>query len=84
MAAGGPVEANYLNRRRHKDGHWIRIMSRGQIVARDMSGMPHRIIGIDSNVTDIKNNEGQKGRFMKVKQLSQILDMQAAAKGLLL
>ena len=49
-----------------------------------MSGMPHRIIGIDSNVTDIKNNEGQKGRFMKVKQLSQILDMQAAAKGLLL
>lgn len=70
MAAEDPGEVNYLYCRRHKDGHWIRIMSRGRIVARDMLGMPHKIIGIDSDVTDIKNNEGQKGCFIEVKQLS--------------
>jgi hypothetical protein len=70
MAAEDPVEANYLYHRRHKDGHWIRIMSRGRIVTRDMLGMLHEIIRIDSDVTGIKNNEGQKGCFMKEKQFS--------------
>ncbi|WP_143535640.1 sensor domain-containing protein [Roseisalinus antarcticus] len=41
-------------RERHRDGHWIWILSRGRVIARDAQGRATRIIGIDTDITDIK------------------------------
>ena len=49
------VDYNY--RFQHGDGHWIWIHSRGRVVLRDQDGHPDRIIGTDSNITNIKRIE---------------------------
>jgi diguanylate cyclase (GGDEF)-like protein/PAS domain S-box-containing protein len=41
-------------RERHRDGHWISILSRGRVIARDSQGRASRIIGIDTDITEIK------------------------------
>ena len=41
-------------RERHRDGHWIWVLSRGRVIARNAQGSPTRIIGIDTDITEIK------------------------------
>ncbi len=41
-------------RERHRDGHYISILSRGRVIARDHRGVATRIIGIDADITEIK------------------------------
>ncbi|WP_158585575.1 bifunctional diguanylate cyclase/phosphodiesterase [Pseudooceanicola sediminis] len=41
-------------RERHRDGRWISILSRGRVIARDSQGRASRIIGIDTDITEIK------------------------------
>ncbi|MBW4709112.1 EAL domain-containing protein [Roseobacter sp. YSTF-M11] len=45
---------NYKFRQRHAAGHWICILSCGRVVRRDAQGQPVRIIGTDTDITDIK------------------------------
>jgi diguanylate cyclase (GGDEF)-like protein len=42
------------SRQLHKDGHWIWILSRGQVAARDEHGFPTRLIGTDTDITHLK------------------------------
>jgi diguanylate cyclase (GGDEF)-like protein/PAS domain S-box-containing protein len=47
------------NRLRCKDGSYKWLLERGQVVSRDASGAPLRMIGIDSDITDRKNADQQ-------------------------
>lgn len=46
-------------RLRHKDGHWVWVLDRGQVVERDSSGRPTRMIGAQTDITAQKNVERQ-------------------------
>ncbi len=41
-------------RERHRDGHWIWILSRGKPVAWNPDGTPSRILGTDTDITSLK------------------------------
>ncbi|WP_168770547.1 sensor domain-containing protein [Flavimaricola marinus] len=41
-------------REKHCQGHWISILSRGRVISRDDQGRASRIIGIDTDITEIK------------------------------
>jgi PAS domain S-box-containing protein len=47
-------EAEYYScavRMRHKKGHWVWILDRGKVVARDDKGKPSRMVGTHSDIT---------------------------------
>lgn len=44
-------------RMRHKEGHWIWVLSRGRVVERDRTGRPRRIAGTHLDITDRKEQE---------------------------
>jgi PAS domain S-box-containing protein len=44
-------------RMRHKEGHWLWILDRGMVMARDESGRPLRMFGTHADVTARKNTE---------------------------
>jgi PAS domain S-box-containing protein len=44
-------------RMRHRDGHWIWVMSRGKLVSSDAEGRPQIMAGVHSEVTALKNTE---------------------------
>ncbi|MCF6178772.1 MAG: PAS domain S-box protein, partial [Geopsychrobacter sp.] len=44
---------------KHKNGDWMWILSRGEIIERNKNGTPRRMIGIHSDITSIKENEYQ-------------------------
>lgn len=44
-------------RRKHLDDRWIWVMSRASVLSVDENGVPAHIIGLDSDITDIKENE---------------------------
>lgn len=46
-------------RERHRDGHYIWILSRGKPVAWNADGSPARVIGTDTDITSIKRVESQ-------------------------
>ena len=46
-------------RERHRDGHWVWILSRGRPVEWDADGRPARTIGTDTDITLLKTVEGQ-------------------------
>lgn len=46
-------------RERHRDGHWIWILSRGKPVEWDADGHPLRTVGTDTDITRLKQAEGQ-------------------------
>ena len=63
-------------RERHADGHWIWILSRGSAVGRKPDGTPRRIIGIDTNISNLKfgidREEELNGRLALVADLCNI------------
>lgn len=54
---------NYKFRQQHTDGHWVWFLSSGRVVRRDKNGRPARIIGTDTDITDIKTVEQEKHRM---------------------
>lgn len=61
----------YEFRERHTDGHWVWILSRGQVVERHESGLPKRIVGTDTDITPLKNSEDQTARMARRLELAQ-------------
>ena len=55
--SGDPDYNTFEYRERHIDGHWIWIECRGACVEWDADGVPVRIIGTDTDVTDRKTSE---------------------------
>ncbi len=58
LCQGEDSFANEL-RMRHKDGHWLWVLSRGRVVARDPEGRPAKTAGIHVDITDRKRLEAQ-------------------------
>lgn len=48
---------SYEYRERHKDGHWVWILSRGRVVRRDSEGRASRVIGTDIDISHLKASE---------------------------
>jgi diguanylate cyclase len=46
-------------RERHRDGHWVWILSRGKPVAWDENGTPIRTVGTDTDITRLKHAESE-------------------------
>ena len=46
-------------RERHRDGHWMWILSRGKPIAWDKDGKPLRTVGTDTDITRLKLAEAQ-------------------------
>ncbi|GLQ16396.1 hypothetical protein GCM10007879_06450 [Maritalea porphyrae] len=57
--SGELTENSFEYRERHADGNWIWIMSRGRIIAWNSDGTPARIVGTDTDITDMKMRERQ-------------------------
>lgn len=53
---------SYEYRERRRDGKWIWIMSRGQIHDWNPDGTPARIIGIDTDITKLKEDEARNAK----------------------
>ncbi|MCI5076872.1 PAS domain-containing protein [Oricola sp.] len=56
-------EAPYFEeqfRMRHKDGHWVWILDRGQVTARNDQGEPMRMIGTHTDITRQKQDEEER------------------------
>ena len=51
-------------RERHKDGHWMWILSRGRTIEWLPDGKPARIIGTDTDITSLKNAEEIMSGYM--------------------
>ncbi|SDY19528.1 putative bifunctional diguanylate cyclase/phosphodiesterase [Citreimonas salinaria] len=67
---------NYKFRQRHKDGHWVWFLSRGRVVRRNAEGLPVRIVGTDTDITDIKTVE------LESQRMAQRLDVAMGAAGM--
>lgn len=57
-------------RLRHREGHWVHLLTRGQVIRRDAQGKPLKMSGVDIDISDRRRAE---------ERLSTILD--AAAVG---
>jgi len=60
-------EAEY--RLRHKDGHWVWIVSRGKVVQRDENGRALRIVGTNKDITTRKMAEENEQRLSRAFRL---------------
>lgn len=60
-------------RERHVDGHWVWILSRGQVAERNEAGIPIRVIGTDTDVTALKQSEEQTARMARRLELAQAI-----------
>lgn|GEM_PF-1428370 len=54
---GDTPNFSYEVRMRHKDGHWIWILSRGQVVERAADSSPLRVIGTHTNIGALKQTQ---------------------------
>lgn len=55
--AGELDRISFEFRERHEGGHWVWILSRGQVVSRNEQDRPTRVIGTDTDITMIKQSE---------------------------
>ncbi|MEA1988021.1 MAG: sensor domain-containing diguanylate cyclase [Pseudomonadota bacterium] len=64
---------NNIHRMKHKDGHWVYLLARGQIVERDSNNQPVRFTGTHTDITHLKEMENALENSNKqLKQLSLI------------
>ena len=56
-------------RLRHKDGHWVWIVSRGKVVQRDETGRALRVVGTNKDITTAKFAEENEKRLSRAFRL---------------
>ncbi len=69
-------------RMRHKDGHWVRIISKGKITDRALDGTPTRFAGTHFDLTNLENVEFELERQKQVAEhRSKLASVGALAAG---
>ncbi len=63
-------------RLRHKQGHWVWVLSRGRVIARDDSGAARKLAGIHLDITERKDLESQL--VVERDYLSRLMDTSAS------
>jgi diguanylate cyclase (GGDEF)-like protein/PAS domain S-box-containing protein len=63
LEAGVTDIINYKFRQRHAAGHWVWFYSKGRVVRRDAQGGVARMIGTDTDITEIKKVEMESQRM---------------------
>lgn len=63
-------------RMRHKDGRWIWVLDRGKVVERDEDGVPTRMIGTHTDITERREAEE------RLRKLSQRIHLATSAGGI--
>ena len=54
---GDSEDYSFEHRVRHKDGHWVWILSRGMVISRDKDGVATRIVGTHTDISSHKDTE---------------------------
>ena len=75
LASGCETFGNEI-RMRHRDGHWVWILSRGRVVQRDSDGNPLKLAGIHIDITERKRLEAQL--VIERDYLARLMDTSAA------
>lgn len=65
LDAGETDSINYKFRQRHAAGHWVWFFSKGRVVRRTASGEVARIIGTDTDISEIKKVEMESQRMAR-------------------
>uniref|UniRef100_UPI00351CE339 EAL domain-containing protein n=1 Tax=Rhodoferax sp. TaxID=50421 RepID=UPI00351CE339 len=55
-------------RMRHKDGHWVWVLSRGRVMERDVHGAPVRMLGIYVDITERRREQDAMARQNRLLQ----------------
>ncbi len=55
-------------RLRHKEGHWVWVLSRGRVVERDVTGAPVRLLGTFMDITELKQTRDEFARQHRLLQ----------------
>jgi len=56
-ASSRPDYFEHEMRMRHRDGHWVWVLSRGSVTERDADGSPRRVAGVHLDITEQKARE---------------------------
>lgn len=59
-------------RLRHKDGHWVRVLDRGRVIARAPDGRPLRAAGTHLDITRSRQIEDQLRQAQKMESVGQL------------
>lgn len=59
-------------RLRHKEGHWVWVLDRGRVIARDAAGKPLRACGTHLEITPAKELEAQLRQAQKMESVGQL------------
>ncbi|SFD33112.1 EAL domain-containing protein [Devosia psychrophila] len=61
-------------RLKHKDGHWVWVLDRGGVIERDANGKPLRVVGVQTDISSLKEAENRlsqvNGRYDLVLEAS--------------
>jgi PAS domain S-box-containing protein len=73
-------------RMRHKDGHWVWVLDRGRVSARDAAGRPVRMSGTHLDISQRKDSESRlwdiEGRFEQLMSRNRIFVWEIDTQGM--
>lgn len=70
QTSGGGASVSIQYRRKHADGHWFWIMCNSKVMAVDKNGMPTRIVGTDTDITALRQNEEEMAQMAEKLRLA--------------
>ena len=70
QVSGDKDKVNSQYRRWHPDGHWIWFSCRSKVMSYDAAGQPVEIVGVDTDITAIKENETELTKLSNKMQLA--------------
>ncbi|MDC0115914.1 EAL domain-containing protein [Octadecabacter sp.] len=68
--AGTQNELDVQYRNRRADGSWLWVLARARVMAFGANGRPVQIVGIDTDITEIKENEAAMARLAEKMRLA--------------